>query len=172
MPPIRPLALAALLVLASALSWHAFAQEATPPSIEQQMTPEQFKAAGLNKLSPEELANLNAWLNQTVDIKSARAAKQAAKQAEERVKDENRGFLNFGSEEAIVAHIKGAFEGFARDRIYVLDNGQVWQQTDNARLEGVSLDNPEVKIRPRIFGNTWQMTVGGYNTRAEVKRIK
>ena len=42
----------------------AFAQEA----IERQMTPDQFKAAGLDKLSPQELANFNAWLNHTVQV--------------------------------------------------------------------------------------------------------
>ena len=30
--------------------------------IEQQMTPSEFKAAGLEKLSPAELAKLNGWL--------------------------------------------------------------------------------------------------------------
>lgn len=168
MPPIRPLALAALLLLAPALLARVSAQETQKPTIEQQMTPEQFAAAGLNKLSPEELANLNSWLYQTVDIQTAHAAKQAA----EKVKDDNRGFFNFGSDEAIVAHLQGEFTGFSEDRKYVLDNGQVWRQTDNTRLEGVSLSSPEVTIRPRIFGNSWQMTVEGYNTRAEVERIK
>ena len=38
------------------------AREEMPGSIEQVMTPGEFKAAGLNKLSAEELQKLNAWL--------------------------------------------------------------------------------------------------------------
>lgn len=163
----RALVLIALMLPAPmAVAQQANAAQDRP--IEQQMTPEQFKAAGLDKLSPEELANLNEWLGHKLDVETTRAAAVA----EERVKDENRGFLNFGSEEAIVAHLVGEFEGFREGLKYTLDNGQVWVQTDNAQLEGVSLSNPEVTIRPRIFGDTWQMTVGGYNTRAEVERIK
>lgn len=164
---LRPLALAAALLLLAPL---AAAQDPAPAtsSIQRQMTPEQFKAAGLDKLTAQELANLDAWLNRTLDVETTRAAAQA----EERVKDENRGFFHFGSEDAIQARLQGPFNGFRRGQRYVLDNGQVWQQTDNARLEGVKLDSPTVKITPRIFGNVWQLKVEGYNKRAEVERIK
>ena len=38
------------------------AREEASPSVQDVMTPGEFKAAGLNKLSPEELQKLNAWL--------------------------------------------------------------------------------------------------------------
>src|SRR2546427_11458076 len=38
------------------------AEEVLSGSIKEMMSPEEFKAAGLNKLSPEELEKLNAWL--------------------------------------------------------------------------------------------------------------
>jgi hypothetical protein len=72
---------ATLLVLALLCgSAVVLAQAPTPASsapIEQQMTPEQFKAAGLDKLSAAELANLNAWLNHTIVAETSKAAEAA-----------------------------------------------------------------------------------------------
>lgn len=158
-----PLALAALLVLAPAVQ----AQEQAA-RIEQQMSAEQFMAAGLDRLDPEQLANLNAWLNRAIDARTD----QAVATAKQQVKEESRGLMNFGGSEPITGRISGEFRGFAKGRSYTLDNGQVWQQTDSASLTGVRMDAPEVKITPSIVGNVWYMTVGGYNTRAKVERVQ
>ena len=142
----------------------AFAQTV----VEKQMTPEEFKAAGLDKLSPQELANLNAWLNHTLETETTKAAVEAKKKIEE----EDRGFFHFNSDEPIVAHLTGEFRSFAKGRHYMLDNGQEWVQTDDAELSGVRLSNPEVRIKPAMVGNTWYMSVGKYNSKAQVKRVK
>lgn len=161
----RPLLLAALLALAPC----TFAQQATPKRlIQQQMTPQQFKAAGLNQLNAEQLAQLNAWLSGTIDAETAKAAVVAKKQ----VADDNRGFFNFGSTEPVVSKISGEFRGFGTGRRYTLDNGNVWQQIDAATLAGVRLSNPQVKITPSLVGNAWYLQVQGYNTRAKVQRVK
>lgn len=157
-----------VLLLACAMPV-AFAQDAGDDRpIEQRMTQAEFEAAGLHKLAPEELAQLNAWLRGTLREEAAAAAAAA----EEKVKDDNRGFFHFGSDEAIAARIEGRFEGFARNRRYVLDNGQEWKQVDTQRLEGVKLDSPKVTIKPGMFGNVWYLQVEGYNTRAKVERVK
>lgn len=158
---LRPLLFAVLLALAPS----AFAQQ---PPIQQQMTPAQFKAAGLDQLNPEQLANLNAWLDGTIQAEASKAAITAKKQVE----DHNRGFLSFGSDEPVVSKISGEFRGFAKGRSYTLDNGQVWQQSDGATLVGARLTNPVAKITPSRVGNAWYMQVGTYNTRAKVDRIK
>jgi hypothetical protein len=168
MPSIRRIIAIALLCALPAL---AAAQPAPQPSdqrpIEQRMTPEQFRAAGLDKLSPEELAALNAWLRGTLQAETTRAAAEA----EQKVKDVNRGFFDFGSADPIVARMVGEFRGFQKGQHYTLDNGQVWEQTEAARLAGVKLANPEVAITPGVLG-VWWMKVGNYNTRAKVRRIK
>ncbi|MEG3193031.1 hypothetical protein [Lysobacter sp. D1-1-M9] len=161
---VRALGLAALFACASV----AFAQDAPTNRIEQQMSPEQFRAAGLDQLDAEQLANLNAWLNRTLDTETAKAAETA----KSRVEQEHRGFLSFGSNEPIVARLPGEFRGFGKNRRYTLDNGQVWQQTDAATLAGARLDDPQITITPSVIGNAWYMAVEGYNTRAKVKRIK
>lgn len=154
-----------LLVLAAALA--ALPALAAPP-IQQQMSPEEFRAAGLDKLSAEELARLNAWLGRTLEVESEKAATLAKK----RVEDDNRGFLNFGSSEPIRSSIAGEFRGFGNGRSYTLANGQVWRQNDDASLAGVRLTDPVVVITPSMVGNAWYMTVGRYNTRAKVTRVK
>lgn len=159
-PTLRGLALATLLLPGVAL--------AQSTRIEQQMTPEQFKAAGLEQLTPAQLSNLNAWLNRTLDAETTRAAANA----EKKVKDENRGFFNFGTAEPIVARINGEFRGFGRGRSWTLDNGQVWRQVDEASLVGVRKDKPLVKINPSVVGNAWYMAIEGYNARAKVEREK
>ena len=169
---MRPsILLAFTLLLGCALP--AFAQStAAQPPIEQAMTAEQFKAAGLDKLSAEELANLNAWLNRTITTETARAAEQAAVQTKERVESENRGFFHFGSDDPIESRITGTFNGFRKGNTYTLENGQQWRQTDTASLAGVRVENPAVRITPSIIGNTWYLRIDGYNTRAKVERIK
>lgn len=159
--PLLPLALLAALAL-SPLA--ALAQQ----PIEREMTPQEFKAAGLDKLSAEELAKLNQWLGRKIDT----VVTEATAQAKDKVEEENRGFFHFGSNEPIVARMTGQFRGFAKGREFTLDNNQVWRQTDGASLVGVKLDDPEVRITPSIAGNAWYLAVKGYNTRAKVERVK
>jgi len=163
MSMLRPLVLATLLACGAA----AWAQTTMPP-IEQQMSADEFKAAGLDKLSPEELARLNTWLGRTITTETTKAA-EVAKKA---VVDENRGFITFGSHEPIVTRIAGRFDGFHEGREFTLENGQVWKQLEAASLEGVHLDHPQVTLKPAVLGNAWYMQVERYNTRAKVQRVK
>lgn len=159
----RPLALALLLALAPLA-----AQAQNGPRIEQQMTAEQFKQAGLDQLNPEQLANLNAWLNRKLDTETTKAAREA----ETKVKSENRGFFSFGSNEPINSRLVGEFKGYGRGKLYVLENGQEWKQEDDATLVGVKLNDPQVRITPSVIGNAWYLSVQGYGTRAKVTRTK
>lgn len=160
---IRTLALAALLacVLPAAIAQ-------TQPAIERQMTPAEFKAAGLDKLNADELAHLNVWLGRTLETETAKVAADVKQQIEH----QNRGFFDFGSAVPITGHLSGEFHGFGKGKTFALDSGQVWQQVDDAELAGIRLTNPEVNIKPAMVGNTWYMSVGRYHSRAQVKRIK
>ena len=162
MPRLR---LPRLLVLAAALA--ALPALAAPP-IQQQMSPEEFRAAGLEKLTPAELERLNAWLGRTLETETVKAAVAAKK----KVEDDNRGFFNFGSTDPIRSTIPGEFRGFANGRSYTLANGQVWRQVDDASLAGVRLADPPVTITPSKVGNAWYMAVSRYGTRAKVMRVK
>lgn len=162
-----------LLMLALALAPAAWGQQAAPltSNVEQQMSADQFKAAGLDKLSAKELAALNAWLQQKVSTETAVAVQAAREEGRKAVVEENRGFFDFGSKEPIESAIAGDFRGFSNGRQYTLQNGQVWEQTEPASLSGVKKTDPVVKIKPGALG-AWYMQVQGYNTMAKVRRIK
>ena len=163
-----------LLALLLALPALASAQEAPP--IERAMTAEEFKAAGLDKLSAEELARLNTWLNRRVAEQASAAVAAASEQAREEgrkeVIEKNRGFFHFGKSEPIEATMVGEFNGFGRGRTYVLDNGQEWKQTNDASLAGVRRTDPKVRIKPGLIGNAWYLQIEGFNTAALVERTK
>lgn len=140
-------------------------------NVEQQMSADEFKAAGLDKLSAQELAALNAWLQRKVVQETAKVAETAKEEGRKEVAEKNRGFFDFGSAEAIESSIVGDFNGFANGRKYTLENGQVWEQIEPASLAGVRKTNPKVRIKPGILNN-WFMKIDGYNTMAKVRRIK
>ncbi len=160
----------AILMLAFApLAWAQ--QPALTADVEQQMTAEQFKAAGLDKLSAKELAALNAWLQQKVTTETAVAVEKAKEEGRKEVVEKNRGFFDFGSAEPIESVIVGEFTGFGKGKKYTLQNGQVWEQIEPASLSGVRKTDVSVKIKPGVLGN-WFMKIDGYNTQAKVRRIK
>ncbi|NZA28516.1 hypothetical protein H0E84_19255 [Luteimonas sp. SJ-92] len=157
--------LTAILLLACA------AQAVAQQSIRERMTPQEFSAAGLDKLAPEELAALDAWLQRRAGDDAAAAVEQAREEGRQEVVRKHRGFFDFGTNEPIEGHLVGEFNGFAKGRRYTLDNGQVWEQTEAATLAGVRATDPKVTIRPGSLG-VWWLRIDGYNTRAKVRRIE
>lgn len=164
---MRPIvfALTGILLLAPAI---AAAQQFS--SLEERMTYNEFRAAGLEKLSPDELAALNAWLREGLPVVAAGAAASAQPIAD------RRGFparaADQGPEGDITSRILGEFRGWSNQQRITLENGQVWQINDStATLAGVKLQDPVVTLsRGAISG--WFLKVEGYNVRARVKRIK
>lgn len=169
MPLLRVLFVLTVIIGALAVTVPALAQSvSTQRPLQQEMSPEDFKATGLHKLSAEELERLNVWLDRKIDTETTKAAELA----QDKIKAETRGFFNFGSSEPIVSTIVGEFRGFQRGRNYTLANGQAWEQIEDASLAGVRKTNPEVKITPSKVGNAWYLAIDGYNTRAKVRRVK
>jgi len=175
----RPLALACLVGLATAAASPAFAQRTVDGDLQQQMTPAQFKAAGLDKLSAQELASLNDWLQGKVATESRAAAQAATAAALESAREEgrqavitkNRGFFDFGSAEPIESSIVGPFGGFGKGNRFVLANGQEWEQTDGTSYVGARKPDLQVKIKPGMAG-VWYLQVQGINSQPKVRRVK
>jgi len=163
------LLLTATLLLAPAFA--AQAQRVVEGDLQQQMSAAEFKAAGLDKLSADELAALNAWLQGKVREATTSAVEQAREEGRQEVIVKNRGFFDFGSKEPIEARLEGEFRGFGKGRQYTLDNGQVWEQTDDASVAGVRKQTPAVRMTPGLL-NVWYLQIDGVNTRAKVRRIK
>ncbi|MCS4234780.1 hypothetical protein ACTUVK_000121 [Stenotrophomonas rhizophila] len=169
---LRLLASAAVLL---SLASPALAQRVVEGDLQQQMSPAEFKAAGLDTLSPAQLAALNGWLQGKVAAVTADARQQAREEAREEGRQEvivkNRGFFDFGSNEPITSTLPGEFRGFGKGRTYVLANAQEWEQTDGTTLSAVRKTDPAVSITPGVAG-VWYMRVEGVNTRAKVRRTK
>lgn len=160
--------LAAALIACSAPA--ALAQE----SIQRQMTTEEFAAAGLDKLSAAELESLNRWLLRQVQEESSAAADQAREEERRQARVDSAGRKDGGAfsagREAFQTNIVGEFNGFGRGRLYTLANGQVWEQTDSSRLDGVRRTDPQVTISPGALGS-WYLRLEGFSTRAKVRRV-
>ncbi|WP_367346766.1 hypothetical protein [Stenotrophomonas bentonitica] len=173
---LRLLACAAVLL---GLSGPALAQRAVGGDLQQQMSPAEFKAAGLDKLSPTELAALNGWLQGKVAAVTADVREQVREQVREEAREEgrqevivkNRGFFDFGSKEPITSTLQGDFRGFGKGYRFVLANGQEWEQTDTTQRAGSRKPTPAVTISPGLVG-VWYMQVEGVNLRAKVQRVK
>lgn len=134
------------LLVCLTLALHAtpvLAQRAVQGDLQSQMSAEQFKAAGLDKLDARELAALNDWLQGKVAKEAAVVVEQAKEAGRQEVIVKNRGFSDFGIKDPIESTVVGAFRGFSKGRTYTLANGQEWEQTDSVTLPGVR------KIRPR-----------------------
>ena len=150
---ILPLALAASLVAGTALA-QSFS------TVEERMTAAEFKAAGLDKLSDEELAALNAWM-----------AKEWGKAAPAPAAD-TRGLMVRDSGGPIVSSIPGVFKGWGgKGQRFRLANGQVWEVVDVSSRLSVNLEDPTVTVSPGALG-AWYLKVEGYNARVGVRRIK
>ena len=172
--PFRPRLLACAAVLLS-LSAPALAQRVVPGDLQQQMSPAEFKAAGLDKLNAAELATLNRWLQGKVEAATTEAVAAVREEAREDGRQDvivkNRGFFDFGSNEPISGVLQGEFRGFGKGRVYVLDNGQQWEQTDATSISGVRKQSPKVSISPGVMG-VWYLKVEGVNTQPKVRRTK
>jgi hypothetical protein len=113
--------------------------------IEQQMTPSEFKAAGLEKLSPAELAKLNSWLQGYRE----QAVKQAVKKAvarEEKTKMQ-----------LVVSRIDGVYNGVRSGQNIRLEDGTVWKVANPGEHYGGYADHPAVAIFKSLFG--WKMRI-------------
>ncbi|MEO5559357.1 MAG: hypothetical protein ABIR10_06715, partial [Dokdonella sp.] len=64
MRPMRPISSFALFLLVAVSASNAQTPPATQsPTLEERMSQAEFRAAGLDKLAPQELQQLNSWLD-------------------------------------------------------------------------------------------------------------
>ncbi len=130
------LSTACLVLLAVGM---AGANEEEFPGVRNLMTPEEYRAAGLEKLSPEELESLNKWLIRYTagDSATLRRSNEEVRKAEENL--------------TIQANITGDFTGWTGETTFKLDNGQVWRQRIGGRFK-YSGGERAVEIRKNFLG--------------------
>jgi hypothetical protein len=148
-------------------------------TLEEQMTGKEFTGAGLDKLTPDELAALNAWIRKrslaTIDVPaSATAAAATTSSATESTDGDQRGFRSEKDEEdrsPITSRIVGTFSGWDGQTVFKLENGMIWEQADKDKFYIREVENPVAVIEPGIFG-TWRLHIEGYNSKCRVERIQ
>jgi hypothetical protein len=123
---------------------------AAPPemssNIKEMMSPEEFKAAGLNKLSPDELQKLDAWLQGYRQITEQKAEKKATARAERTKMD------------VLVSRVDGTFSGLTGRTIIRLEDGTVWKQANaDDRYRAKNPDHPAAAVIHGVFGYKMQI---------------
>jgi hypothetical protein len=173
---------------------------AAEPGFWQQLTPEERRTAGLDRLSPDQQAALDGL--------AARFAREGARQVREQVKQEVRAEAlvqvreevkqevreevkrEMKSEEktravaqaglpaeepkdlAVRSRALGKFHGWSGETVFRLENGQIWVQTDNTDSFWLpAMENPEVEIRRSAIGG-WKLYLGGKSSWVRVRRVK
>ncbi|MGH8234724.1 MAG: hypothetical protein ACREPU_11120 [Rhodanobacteraceae bacterium] len=128
-------------------------------SLEERMSAADFKAAGLDKLSPQELQFLDGWLRTHEQVKTISASGKPVFYPDNKPRDQ------------FITHLVGHFNGWAGQTVFTLDNGEVWKQAESGAYSCPGIDNPQVTIKPMILGS-WLMYVQGCNQSVRVERTK
>ena len=181
-----------LLAIGVALPGARAAEEAFSRAVR----PEEFSAAGLGKLSPEEIARLDrlvrdyrsgaldAARRETEAASHARAEAEArAMKAEAAAKapvvaeakkpgrlERAKVRLTPGTEieySTVESRIAGEFRGWEGRTMFTLENGQRWQANSTDAYVTAPMANPAVKITPGALGSFW-MTIEGVKPRVRV----
>jgi hypothetical protein len=149
-----------LTLILTAGCFAAYAQ-AESQSLQQRMGPAEFKAAGLDKLSPQELQHLDDWL-------------QTHKKVTTKVVDTSGKPVFYAGDKKrskITTTIVGQFDGWSKGYEFKLANGQLWTSIDPEPHSCSKTENAEVQIKPSLLG-TWMMYVPSCYANVHVRRAR
>ena len=122
------------------------APEEMSGSIKEVMSPAEFNAAGLNKLSADELQKLDAWLQGYRQTTEQTAEKKATARASRTKMD------------MLVSRVDGQFNGLTGRTIVRLEDGTVWKQANaDDRYRGRVTDHPAAAVIHGVFGYKMQI---------------
>ena len=127
------------------------------------MSKDEFRAAGLGKLSPAELKVLNDWLAGHQQVKTVREVVTAS--------GKPMFETDQGERKIVETRISGGFSGWRGKTTFRLDNGQEWTQAESGQFSNGHYDNPKVKIKPMLLGS-WLMYVEPCGCSVRVERTK
>jgi hypothetical protein len=123
------------------------------PGVEKAMKPEEYEAAGLQKLEPAERAKLDAFIRSYVAVSNERVATTAVDKA---VKENK-----VSAPEVIQSRIVGPFTGYNGRSVFTLENGQRWAQSQRDTAYFPKIDSPPVVIVKAGFGYRMHIAGGG-----------
>jgi hypothetical protein len=144
-------------------------------SLEETMRPEEFKAAGLDKLSEDELQHLDAYLHGYREAAQKKAAEQAQAKAQEEIQKANekadqaqkateeakRDAANAKSKlDGLVSRVDGTIDGLKGNTMIRLEDGSVWKQANrDDHYRATISDHPNAVVLRTSFG--YKMRIEG-----------
>ena len=138
-------------------------------SVEETMRPEEFKAAGLDKLSEDELQHLDAWLQGYRQAREKKAAEQEKAKAQEEIQkakkeateEANRNSVSARTKlDSLVSRVDGTIEGIKGNTVIRLEDGTVWKQANrDDRYRASVPDHPAAVVLHTTFG--YKMRIEG-----------
>jgi hypothetical protein len=131
----------------------AWAQSAEFPGVEKAMSPQEYDAAGLQKLTAEERARLDEFIRRFVSSSNQVAAQKAVDRA---VKERKAT-----PPEIIQSRIVGPFTGFTGSTVFTLENGQRWRQAQPDSRYFPKVESPPVIIVKDTIGYRMYVAGGG-----------
>jgi outer membrane biosynthesis protein TonB len=135
-------------------------------SVEETMRPEEFKAAGLDKLSEDELQHLDAWLHGYRESTKKKATEQAEAKANEEIKQATTKATEEAKKTAMtrfdssVSRVDGTIEALKGHTMIRLEDGTVWKQANtDDRYRASNQDHPPASVIRTSFG--YKMRIEG-----------
>ncbi len=132
-------------------------------SLEERMSQQEFRAAGLNKLSAEELKTLDAWLR--AHYKTTVTTRYVGPEGKPMF------YPKESERQTVESRIDGKFYGWRGHTVFRLENGQVWRQSESGSFQDGTYDHPKVKIKPMMLGS-WLMYIEPCGCSLRVQRSK
>ena len=147
------------------------------------LAPEDFRAAGLGKLSAEEIARLDAL----VERERAGAGAKSANGGSPAVGTAVRAPITPAAKSdrdvkvvvapgtkiefsAVESRLTGVFTGWEPRGVFALENGQRWREANGSTYVSPPLPAPKVRITPGALGTFW-MEIEGVRVRVKVVRV-
>lgn len=157
-----------VLLFCACLSAPVFAATEVPAfDLLKAMSAADFRATGLDHLSDAQLKALSAWF---AEHQGRNGSDCSAAAAGETPKAAAATSTSAATEDTISSYISGSFKGFREGARYTLDNGQVWEQTDDTAASISPITHPKATIRAGAF-NAFYLTVEGAGDSVMVRRV-
>jgi hypothetical protein len=134
--------------------------------VEETMRPEEFRAAGLDKLSEDELQHLDAWLKGYRQTTQKKATEQAQAKASEEIKEATAKATEEAKKTAMtrvdtsVSRVDGTIEGLKGHTMIRLEDGTTWRQANgDDKYRATNQDHPSASVIRTSFG--YKMRIEG-----------
>jgi hypothetical protein len=130
-------------------------EERSSRVLQDAMTAKEFKAAGLEKLSEEELKNLNEWLQGYRQTAETKATEKATVEVTKKVQAEAHTKID-----RVESRVDGTVPRLTGHTLIKLEDGTVWKQANpDDRYPSPLIDHPAAIVTRSAFG--WKMRIAG-----------